>query len=126
MAHIDILHQYKPETILNFDETALFWRGPNKRTYLLATEGLKVKGRKASKARDALLLSCDQWLIRSLKVKYGVRQENADKVSLYEVLMLVRAAWDLDVEQSVVLSAWRKSGKMFDPPQADNLPTTKG
>ena len=45
--------------------------------------------------------------------------------------MLVRAAWNLDVEQSVVLNAWRKSG-IFGPPQTesteqeeDTLPTSE-
>ena len=58
VAHRDILHQYKPENILNFDKTALFWRCPNKRTYVLATEGSQVKGCKASKARVTFLIGC--------------------------------------------------------------------
>ena len=72
------------------------------------------------------LQPCDQGLIQLSKVKYRVLlgkfllcKENADKVSLYEVLMVVRAAWNLDVEQSVVLIAWRKRG-IFGPPQAES------
>ena len=38
--------------------------------------------------------------------------------------MLVRAAWNLDVEQSVVLSAWRKRG-IFGPPQAESTEQEK-
>ena len=57
-----------------------------------------------------------------------------NKVSLYEALMIVWAAWNFDVEQFVALSAWRKSC-IFGPPQAegteqeedtyDTLPTSE-
>ena len=62
------------------------------------------------------LQPCDQGCIRSLKAHYRrrltglVMHKEAKDVSLYEKLLMFRAAWTMDVSDTVVRNAWAKSG----------------
>ena len=239
-AHKCIFEKYPVGNILNFDETALFWRVQNKRTFVLAAENSsQIRGRKANKSRVTLLVGCaadgkkealivvgtaanprwplllgqrtrtkapltyysskkgwmnqhifgqiladlemrfkkqkrnclvlldncsshkgfcdmydgtktnmriimlpknttsklqpcDQGVIRSLKAKYRGRlgklslAKDSDKISLYEGLMIIRASWNIDVHESVILNAWKKSGLFGDPDTGNGTPDFDG
>ena len=64
----------------------------------------------------AKLQPCDQGVIRFLKAQYRRRlgklllHQEANQVSLWEGLMMLRASWAIDVKQDVILNAWSKSG----------------
>ena len=68
------------------------------------------------KRTTSMLQPCDQGVIRSLKANYRVKlthlllTKEAKDVSLYEGLMMVRSAWELNVSSEVIKNAWRKSG----------------
>ena len=65
-----------------------------------------------------------QGVIRSLKANYRTKlthlllnkEAKVNDVSLYEGLMMVISAWELNVSGEVIKNAWRKSGVLSHVP----------
>ena len=67
------------------------------------------------------LQPCNQGVIRSLKAYSRQRllrllfHKEAKDISLYAVLLMIRAGWKLDVKESVIKNAWTKSELVKEP-----------
>ena len=91
---------------------------PSHNGFLDIYDGIKssLEIRMLPKRTTSMLQPCDQGVIRSLKANYRVKlahlllNKEAKDVSLYEGLMMVRSAWELNVSGEVIKNAWWKSG----------------
>ena len=74
------------------------------------------------KLTTSILLPSDQGVILSLEANYRVKlshlllNKEARDVSLYEGLMMIRSAWELNVSGEVIKNAWRQSGLLSHLP----------